>query len=87
MKSILYFSAEWCGPCRMYFPIIEEVCPALSVPYNKIDVDKNPELTQQYNITGVPTLIVLQDGEPIYRSTGVMPKSQLISTLEKLHKL
>ena len=84
MKSVLYFSAEWCGPCRMFFPTVEEVCPALGIPYTKVDVDKNPELQQQHNITGVPTIIVLKNGEPVYRNSGVIPKSQLIATLQKL---
>lgn len=84
MKSILYFSAEWCGPCKMFFPTFQEVCSALGVPFNKIDVDYSHDLTQKYGITGVPTIIVLKDGEPVYRNSGVIAKTQLINTLQNL---
>lgn len=81
MKNVLYFTAAWCGPCRMFKPVLQEVSSQAGVPTQIIDVDTNPDLTQQYSITGVPTTIVFQDGQQIYRSTGAMSKQQLQSIL------
>jgi len=81
MKSVLYFSTEWCGPCRLFYPTVQEVCNATGTILQKIDAEKSGDLAQQYSITGVPTLIVVENGKAIYRNTGVMPKSQLISLL------
>ena len=77
MKSVLYFTAEWCGPCRMFKPVLQEVTSQLGVPVQIIDVDRNPELVQQNSITGVPTMIIFQEGTQVHRSTGAMSKPQL----------
>jgi len=81
MKSVLYFSTEWCGPCKIFYPTVREVCDATGYNLQKVDAEKNRDLAQQYNITGVPTLIVMRDGRPDYRNTGVMPKSELLKLL------
>jgi thioredoxin 1 len=81
MKNVLYFTAEWCGPCRMFKPVLQEVSGNTGVPTQIIDVDTNPDLVQQYSVTGVPTLIVFQDGNQVYRSTGAMSKQQLQNIL------
>jgi thioredoxin 1 len=81
MKNVLYFTAAWCGPCRMFKPVLQEVTSELGIPTQIIDVDTNPDLTQQYTITGVPTLIVFKDGTQVYRSTGAMSKPQLENLL------
>jgi len=81
MKNILYFTAAWCGPCRMFKPVLQEVTSQAGVPTQIIDVDQNPELVQQYSVTGVPTTIVFQDGNQIHRSTGAMSKQQLQNIL------
>lgn len=82
MKNVLYFTAAWCGPCRMFKPVLQEVTTELGIPTQIIDVDQHSELVQQNSITGVPTLIVFQDGTQTYRSTGAMSKQQLQKILE-----
>jgi thioredoxin 1 len=78
------FWAEWCGPCKMIAPIVEE----LSVEYDgklkvaKLDADANVNIMQQYNIMGIPTLILFKDGKPVERVMGLRPKDQIVSKLE-----
>jgi len=77
MKKILYFSAAWCGPCKMLGPIMDSVSG--EVNWEKIDVDSNSELSVKYGIRNIPTLILIDDsGEELNRSTGVMQKQQII---------
>jgi thioredoxin 1 len=84
MKSVLYYSTEWCGPCKMFWPVAQEVCSAMGVSLQKIDAEQNRELALQYNITGVPAMIMLRDGVQVNRQVGVVTKSQLIDTLRHL---
>ena len=79
----MYFSTKWCGPCKMFSPIVQEVCSAMGVNLQKIDAEENRDLANQYQITGVPTLILMKDDQLKFRNTGVIPKSQLINTIEK----
>ncbi len=77
MKKILYFSAAWCGPCKMLGPIMESVSD--QVNYQKIDVDNNQELSIKYGVRNIPTLVLVDDsGNELNRSTGVMQKQQII---------
>jgi len=81
MKSVLYFSTEWCGPCKIFYPTVQQVCNATGITLQKVDAEKNRDLAQQYDITGVPTLIIMENGRPVHRNTGVMPKSELLKLL------
>lgn len=84
MISVMYFSTTWCGPCKLFWPTVQEVCSATNTTLQKIDAEQSPDLASQYQITGVPTLIILKNGQPAFRNTGVMPKTKLIETLQNL---
>ena len=77
--------AEWCGPCKMVAPILEEVAVDLSdkLTVGKVDVDENQELAAQLNIMSIPTLVLFKDGEVIDQAIGALSKAQLLSFLEQ----
>lgn len=80
---LLDFYADWCGPCRMVSPIVDEIAkenPQYLV--GKINVDQEPELAQTFRVLSIPTLAVLKDGKVIKQVTGARPKSQILALLE-----
>lgn len=80
---ILYFTASWCGPCKMFRPVLQQVQSDLGVTVQIIDVDQQRELAQKYNVTGVPTILALNGDTVVYRNTGVMSKPQLTQVLSQ----
>ncbi|MDR6940290.1 thioredoxin [Mucilaginibacter pocheonensis] len=79
------FSAEWCGPCKMMPPILQDVKHALGdkVKILKIDIDKNPSAANAYKIQSVPTLMIFQKGQTKWRQSGVIQAKQLQSAIEQ----
>ncbi|MCB1119012.1 MAG: thioredoxin [Chlamydiia bacterium] len=73
------FSAEWCGPCKMIAPIIEELATEMNgqAGVAKIDIDDNQMVTDKYHVTSVPTLILFKNGEEVNRVVGVKDKEAL----------
>ena len=73
------FTAVWCGPCKMLDPVVKQLAAewAGKVKVVKLDVDDNPNLTMQYQVMGVPTLMLFVDGQPSQRVTGYQPKDRL----------
>lgn len=73
------FWAEWCGPCKAIGPALEEISEAKgdAVSIVKLNIDENPLTPQQYNVRGIPTLLMFKNGEVVAEKIGAMPKSQL----------
>ena len=80
MKTIKYFSAKWCGPCRNFKPVMEEVASeGHSVQF--IDIDESGELADEYKISSVPTVVVEVNGTVVDRFMGALTKQQLLEKL------
>ncbi len=82
-KVLLDFYAEWCGPCRMVSPIVDEIAnenPDILV--GKINVDQEPELAAAFSVTSIPMLVVMKDGKIINQSLGARPKPQILELLK-----
>ena len=81
--EILDFYADWCGPCRMVSPLIEEIAkenPQYIIA--KVNIDEEPELAQAFGVASIPTLVVLKDGAIANRSVGALPKPRILALLE-----
>lgn len=77
MKKFIYHSAQWCGPCKTFGPIMERVSQS-GIPVEKIDVDQSPATAARYNVRSVPTTILVNEGgQEISRFVGVKTESQV----------
>ena len=84
-QTVVDFFANWCGPCRKLAPILEEVEAELveKVKFAKIDTDENLEMAKKYQVSGLPSLLIFKNGEVVERLVGLMPKSSIITNIEK----
>ena len=80
---LIDFFATWCGPCQALAPVLKEVKESLGdrITILKIDVDKNQQIASQYQVRGVPTMILFQAGKQLWRESGVVSKEKIISII------
>ena len=80
---LLDFYADWCGPCRMVSPIVDQIAeenPQYMIC--KINIDEEPSLAERFGVVSIPTLVVMKNGEVVQSSTGARPKAQILAMLE-----
>lgn len=80
------FWADWCGPCRMLAPVLEEIARDYEgiVKVGKVNVDEQMTLAQQFGVTSIPLLVLFKDGKPVAKSLGYRPKEEIVQLLKDL---
>lgn len=80
------FWAEWCGPCKMIAPVLDEIADENvgKITIGKVNVDENPDLARRFEVMSIPTLIVFKDGEPVKRLVGAKNKAGLLEDLSDI---
>ncbi|MET9339446.1 thioredoxin [Nonomuraea sp. NPDC003804] len=75
------FWAEWCGPCRMVAPVLDQIEAEHGLAIGKLNTDENPEIMTRYGVMGLPTLLLFENGEPVKQVVGAKPKRMLEAEL------
>lgn len=85
-KVLVDFYADWCGPCKMMGPVIEQISNEMGdlVKVGKINVDENGSIAQEYNVMSIPTIIIFKNGNPVKTFIGVTDKNEIIDTIKTL---
>lgn len=84
-KVFVDFYAEWCGPCKLTGPIIDELSGEIKdMKFIKVDVDQNPELAQNYSVFSIPTFMIFKDGQPANQFVGAMGKEGFLAEINKV---
>lgn len=82
---VVDFYATWCAPCKMLAPVLEELQGELSeAKIFKVDVDKSPEISNEYSIQNIPTIMIFKDGKPVDKKVGFFPKDVLKEAIEEV---
>lgn len=81
-NAVVDFYANWCGPCKMFGPIFEEVGNFSDINFASVDVDKSSDIARRYGVMSIPTVILFKDGKEVKRFTGFMDKDRFISFLK-----
>ena len=86
MPVLVDFSAEWCGPCKMLAPVLEQLADEYAgrAKVAKVDIDENHESAALYSIQSVPTMIIFQNGAPVKKLVGLTPKNKIAEALDAL---
>lgn len=87
MPVLIDFSAEWCGPCKAFAPVLKEIAGEVDGKARviKIDIDRNQEAAMAYGIQSVPTLMIIKKGEIKWRQSGALPKDQVVEILSRYY--
>ena len=85
LPVLVDYWAEWCGPCKMIAPLLEESAASYAgrLSLAKLNVDENPKAPSQYHIRSIPTLMLFKDGQPVATKVGALSKSQLAAFIEE----
>ena len=82
-KVLIDFYADWCGPCRMLSPIVDEIANERDdIVVAKVNVDDEPELAEKFGVISIPTLVVMHSGQVVNKSSGARPKADVLKLLE-----
>ncbi len=80
---LIDFWAEWCGPCRKVSPILDEIEEEYGLTIGKLNVDENPEKTEEYSVHSIPSMVLFENGIPVKTITGAKPKHMMLKELEQ----